>query len=108
MTITGYASFFIVTVLSFLTFMKLRSIYHLNFVYDKTDPESFGRYIDEKLKKTPWLEGIFFSYLLNIVVGFFLSGTTINEIGNDMNSIFNLAAVPTLMLDDFLIKILVD
>jgi hypothetical protein len=101
LTISGFVAFFIIVFASFITVMKIHSFYLDTFVFRKMDPKAQLSYMVERSGSGMGVY-ILASIALNIVVGFFLSDTSVNEIGNDMLVIFGFALVPTDMLSAFL------
>ena len=101
LTISGFVAFFIIACASFIIVMKIHSFYLDTFVFSKMDPKAKYSYMVERSGSGMGVY-ILASIALNIVVGFFLSDTSVNEIGNDMLVIFGFGWVPTDMLSAFL------
>ena len=101
LTISGVVAFIIIAFASFITVIKIHSFYLDIFVFSKMDREAQLSYMMDR--SGSGMSGYILSALvLNIVVGFFLSDTSLNEIGNDMLVIFGFGLVPTEMLSNFL------
>lgn len=124
MTISGYLAFFIVVVVSSIPYLWIRKVLaYRSFGWDlesaaqaheagQINREEFLQILDrleeinQDLSKLPYLNLIFSSYVLNILVGYLLSDADARTIPNSMSALTSLASVPWMHVDRLLSSIL--